>query len=148
VAHYDARGLGLGYLVSAKAWAAVHDPGCTDINLGMFTHASGGAGNSDSNAKFKCEDLDKFKQTLSHARAVQQLDTPWIYSITAIHLYLENIKWGYRHFSNQRPHQRSDGLCGPSPPRKRHQLAARAALSQRRRTEAGVGPLRSRQGGR
>ena len=44
VAHYDARGLGLGYLVSAKAWAAVHDPGCTDINLGMFTHAAGAAG--------------------------------------------------------------------------------------------------------
>jgi len=110
VAHYDARGLGLGYLVSAKAWAAVHDPGCTDINLGMFTHAAGAAGNSDYNTKFKCEDLDEFKQTLSHARAVQQLVTPWNYSITAIHLYLENIKWGYRHFTNQKDHIK--GLTG------------------------------------
>jgi hypothetical protein len=104
VAHYDARGLGLGYLVSAKAWAAVHDPGCTDICLGMFTHAAGSAGSSEAATKFKCEDLDEFKQTLSHARAVQQLVNPWNYSITAIHLYLENIKWGYRYFSNQKDH--------------------------------------------
>jgi hypothetical protein len=76
----------------------------------MFTHDAGAAGNSDSNAKVKCEDLDEFKQTLSHARAVQQLVTPWNYSITAIHLYLENIKWGYRHFSNQKDHIK--GLTG------------------------------------
>ena len=37
VAHYDSQGLGLAYNVAAKTWAVVHEPGSTELNLGMFT---------------------------------------------------------------------------------------------------------------
>ncbi len=41
VAHYDGQGLGLAYHVAAKTWATVHDPGNTELNIGMFAGGRG-----------------------------------------------------------------------------------------------------------
>jgi len=50
------------------------------------------------------ENLDAFRIVLSTARAVLQLAAPWNLSITALQLFLENIAYGFKHFSSQKEH--------------------------------------------
>ena len=107
VAHYDGQGLGLAYHVAAKTWATVHDPGNTELNMGMFTREAGAANSSDSSFRHCIPDsLNNFKLTISTARAVLQLVQPWNLSVTALHLFLENNQYGYKYFSNAKEHVR------------------------------------------
>jgi len=107
VAHYDGQGLGLPYIIATKTWAVVHEPGSTELNMGMFTKEAGATGHSDSSFRHCIPDsLAAFKITLSTARAVFQLVHPWNLSITVLHLFLENHQYGYKFFSNAKDHVR------------------------------------------
>ena len=71
MAHYDTQWIGLHHILASKVWVAVHDPGCTELNMGMFTQEAGAASGGDSNFRHCVpESLDAFRIFLSTARAV------------------------------------------------------------------------------
>jgi hypothetical protein len=108
LSHYDSKGAGFHHIIAAKAWATAHDPGATDITLGMFTQEAGTMGNSDSSFRHCMpENLAAFKIVLSTARGVLQLVQPWNLSIMMLQLFLENNEYGYKYFTNAKEHVKS-----------------------------------------
>jgi hypothetical protein len=104
-AHYDTQGLGITHIFNAKLWAILHDPGSQDISIKLFLQAQAGENTDSSNFYNGMADgLDSFKRALKIAGAAQRLVTPWNFSIEALHIFLENTKYGYKFFSSQKEH--------------------------------------------
>jgi len=107
ISHYDSKGAGFHHIISSKAWATAHDPGSTDLNLGMFTQEAGASGSSDSSFRSCVPDsLAAFKIALSTARGVLQMVQPWNLSIMMLQNFLENNEFGYKYFSSAKEHVR------------------------------------------
>jgi hypothetical protein len=106
VAQYDTKSLGLGHRISAKAWAVLHDQGSTEINIGLFTAAATTAPGTEFSGRscFPPEDLQDLKDAVSLARAALFLVYNWNPALTILQLFLEQIRYGYKAFTNSKDH--------------------------------------------
>ncbi len=101
---YDVQNLGFSRNLSAKAWAAVHNPGHGNLSINLFaTAASQAASSREQKDTEPFGDLEDFKTALRAASLAQTMVMPWNFSIAAIEGFLHSTKYGFR---NQRDHIR------------------------------------------
>ena len=104
-AQYDVQNLGFSRNMSAKGWAALHNPGHGHLSVKMFATAAGrAASDRDRREEEPFSDLESFKTALRAASLAQTLVTPWNFSISAIEGFLHSTKYGFKFFRNQRDH--------------------------------------------
>jgi len=104
---YDVQSLGFSRNISAKAWAAVHNPGHGRLSIKMFAAASSRAGlDKDRRDDEPFSSLEDFKTALRAACLAVNLAMPWNHSVTAIEGFLHSTKYGFKYFHNARDHIR------------------------------------------
>lgn len=104
---YDVQNLGFSRQMSAKGWAAIHNPGHGNLSIKLFSSAASRAASERTQRESDCfSDLEEFKTALRAASLAQSLATPWNFSIAAIEGFLHTTKYGFKFFKNQREHVR------------------------------------------
>jgi len=89
VATYDMKSVGLAGYVTPQGWAALHNPGCSNISLKMFSIINCGrkvqtkGGEGDDNLTEVAE-TGEFKVALRVLREASAMVNPWNKSISAI----------------------------------------------------------------
>ena len=92
---YDVQNLGFSRNLSAKAWAAVHNPGHGNLSIKLFaTAASQAASSREQKEAEPFGDLEDFKTALRAASLAQTMVMPWNFSIAAIEGFLHSTKYG------------------------------------------------------
>jgi len=100
---YDVQSLGFNRNLSAKGWAAIHNPGHGRLSIKLFATAASRAGiEKDRREDEPFADLEEFKTALRAASLAQSLVMPWNHSITAIEGFLHSTKYGFKYFRNGR----------------------------------------------